>query len=102
MKMMKNNESNNIEEKLETLNEIQKINKYKKQLQLTNYMFDNEIQNFINDTINKYRYKIEVMNFYNSSSGQDEVGNQYDTLCILEKMIFQYSSIKEISSNDSN
>ena len=35
-----------------------------------------------------------VHNFYNAPAGQDEVSDQYNTLCTIEKMIAQYVSIK--------
>ena len=81
-------------EQLEVSREINKIDEYKNKLQLTNYTYDYEIQEFISNIINKYRYKIEVHNFYNAPAGQDEVSDQYNTLCPIEKMIAQYVSIK--------
>lgn len=85
--------SDDKKEQLEVLYEIEKIYKYKNELQLNNYKYD-EIQKFITDVINKYRYKIEVKNFYNAPVGQDIVSNQYDTLCVIEQMICQYAVTK--------
>lgn len=90
---------NDKKEQLEVCDEIEKIYKYKSKLQLNNYIYDDEIQKFVIDVINKYRYKIEVANFYNVPNGQDEVTNQYDTLCVIEKMIYQYAEIKNISNS---
>jgi len=44
-------------EQLEVSREINKIDEYKNKLQLTNYTYDYEIQEFISNIINKYRYK---------------------------------------------
>ena len=43
-------------EQLEVSREINKIDEYKNKLQLTNYTYDYEIQEFISNIINKYRY----------------------------------------------
>ncbi len=89
----------NKKEQLEVSSEIQKIYVYKNRLQLNNYAFDYEIQRFIIDIIDKYRYKIEVNNFYNAPTRQDKVSNQYDTLCTIEKMIEQYVLIKIVNQS---
>lgn len=85
---------NDEKDKKEIFEELSKINKYKNYL-LTNKTTSGEIQKFIIDTINKYREKIEVANYY--TKPKDEIsGNQYDTLCTLEAMIRQYVIIKYI------
>lgn len=85
---------NDVKDKKEVLEELSRINKYKNYL-LTTKTTSDEIQKFIIDTINKYREKVEVANYY--TKPKDEISsNQYDTLCALEIMIKQYVMIKYI------
>lgn len=83
-------------EKNEIISDMKKIEDYKL-LVLNNRVFNNEVQSFIEKIINKYRYKVEVINFYNSPDGKDNINcNQYVTLSTLEQMIIQYITIKYI------
>lgn len=89
-------------EKTEIINDMIKINDYKLYT-IKNKAFNSEIQMFIKEIIDKYRYKIEVANFYNSPNGKDNIDcNQYATLCNLEQMIVQYVSIKYIKEKGGN
>ena len=82
----------------EELEELDKIAKYKKYLADNNYVFNDEIQQFIVQTINKYRIKMEVKNFYMSKDGNDHLNNQIYTLNKLEEMISQYIFIKVLKN----
>ena len=83
----------------EELEELDKIAKYKKYLADNNYAFNDEIQQFIVQTVNKYRIKMEVKNFYMSKDGNDHLSNQINTLNTLEAMISQYIFIKSAKKN---
>ena len=86
-------------ENAEELEELDKIAKYKKYLADNNYAFNDEIQQFIVQTVNKYRIKMEVKNFYMSKDGNDHLSNQINTLNTLEAMISQYMFIKSAKKN---
>ena len=83
----------------EELEELDKIAKYKKYLADNNYAFNDEIQQFIVQTINKYRIKMGAKNFYMSKDGNDHLSNQINTLNTLEAMISQYMFIKSAKKN---
>ena len=83
----------------EELEELDKIAKYKKYLADNNYAFNDEIQQFIVQTINKYRIKIKKKNFYMSNDGNDHLSNQINMLNTLEAMISQYIFIKSAKKN---
>ena len=85
------NETNELKE---IADETREIKKYKNELLVNNH-YNDEIQQFIGKVTNKYRYKLEVRNYYSNKSGEDEIyGNQYNTLCLLEGMIRQYAILK--------
>ena len=83
----------------EELEELDKIAKYKKYLADNNYAINDEIQQFIVQTVNKYRIKMEVKNFYMSKDGNDHLSNQINTLNTLEAMISQYTFIQSAKKN---
>lgn len=86
-------------EQSECLEEVSQVQKYKNDIF---YRRDNpvETQNFINKIVDKYRSKPEVQNFYISNSNNNVPMNQYDTLCCIERMIFQYASIKGVEKHN--
>ena len=78
-----------LREKEEVKDEFIKIYNYKIYI-LKNGSSSEEIENFIRSTINKYRSKIEVLDYYSSADGDHLSPSSYDNLCIIEKMIFNY------------
>ena len=76
------------------LEEIKNIDQYMKQLKM-NPNYNNKIQRFINEIVNKYRNKGEVINYYSRQDGNDDInGNQYIILCNLRQMLKQYCLVK--------
>lgn len=84
---------NEAKEQSEVIEEFSKIQMYKSDLFYGRGNYD-EIQSFINKTVDKYRGKWEVQNFYIPNNSNNIPMNQYDTLWCIEKMLFQYSCIK--------
>lgn len=88
---------NDGKEKSEIIDECVKINKYKIYLLQHNNESSNEMEQFIQKTIDKYRKKIEVKSYYNSFSGKDELDeNRYQLLCTIERMIYDYTIKKAV------
>lgn len=83
------NKIKDTKEKGEICDEIIKIYEYKIFIMKTNSITD-EINKFIIDVINKYRNKIEVIDFYQSSDGDKVFNNAFDNLCMIEKMVYNY------------
>lgn len=83
---------NNIKdekEKTEIINEFVSIYSYKIDI-LNNNANYKDIDKFISKIINKYRGKDELKDFYNSKDGDQIPVNRFDTLLILENMIYNY------------
>ena len=76
-------------EKAEIIKEIINIYNYKIFILKTNSSND-EIENFVIETINKYRNKLEVKDYYQSSSGDKLHNDAFDNLCAIENMIYNY------------
>ncbi len=91
--MMNYEEIENIKDAKEVFDELSSIEEYLKDISMKGY-YNSNAQDFIDRTINKYRYKVEVFNFYMRNGSDDTSMNQYDTLMILKRMIRQYASIK--------
>lgn len=77
------------EEKINITNELIRINEYKIYI-LRNNSSREEIRNFIVGIINKYRKEIIVRDYYNSVGEDKILINDYDNLCLIEKMIKDY------------
>ena len=91
---------NDGKEKIEIINELIKINEHKIYLLQNNNESNNEIEEFIRETIDKYRKKIEVKNYYNSYSGKDELNeDRFQLICIIERMIYDYVLRKIVINN---
>ena len=88
---------NDKQEQGEICNEIIKINEYKIFILKTNST-TNEINKFIIDVINKYRNKIEIIDFYQSPDGDKLCNNSFDNLCMIEEMIYNYVLRKVLSN----
>lgn len=85
-------------EQNEYLEEVFQVQKYKDDIF---YKRGNptDIQNFINKVVEKYSSKPEVQNFYTPSNNNVYM-SQYDTLCCIEKMLFQYASVKGVEASN--
>lgn len=84
-----------LREKEEVQDEFIKIYNYKIYI-LENGSSSEEIENFIKNTIDKYRSKIEVFDYYPSADGDHLSPNSYDNLCLIENMIFNYTLRKVV------
>ena len=83
-----------LKEQVELLEEKQKVLEYKKILEV-NSGYNIEIQEFIDDVINKYRDKVEVINYYfENPNNRDIPRTQYNLLCTIDSMLNQYAIAK--------
>ena len=83
-----------LREQKDIIDDLIKIENYKNQLEIHRNC-NEEIQRFICDIVEKYRYRIEVKNYYMNQNNADNVkGSQYETLLVLKSMVMQYALIK--------
>lgn len=83
-----------LKEQVELLEEKQKVLEYKKILKVDSKP-NLEIQKFIDDVANKYRGKIEVINYYVENPNNRNVPRtQYNLLCTIDSMLNQYAIAK--------
>ena len=83
-----------LKEQKETLEDFIKVNEYLNQLNAFPG-YSEKIEQFINKTINKYRLKPEVANFYIGNGGTNRVVySQFNTLIAIKDMITQFALVK--------
>ena len=93
--MTEEEKSKELKEQRELIDELLKIERYKKST-FGKSERNAEVQDFIDEIVNKYRGEAETKNYYNNPIGKDSShwDSQFDTLCSLEKMLRQYAIIK--------
>ena len=83
-------------EKYEIIDELNKIEKHMNFIKTNNYS-NQGIKRFIYKTIDKYRGKVLLKDYYNSPTGKDELPlSDLDRLNLLKTMIVTYVLRKEM------
>lgn len=91
---------NDDKEKKEITDELIKINEYKNYY-LVCRTATSEMDKFIKETIDKYRSKIIVKDFYCADNENLNI-DRYELLCTIERMIYNYICRKLTLNNKNN